>query len=206
VFAYTTAANVVERPDGVKIAACFIAAIVATSLLSRVWRSTELRAAEVVLDAPAARFVDEAAARGVVRLIANHPDDRTPREYLLKEREEREASHIPPGEPVLFAEVTVRDASEFAPVLTVRGEEIGGHRVLRAEGSSVPNALAAILLCVRDRTGTQPHIYFGWTEGNPLKYLARFILFGEGDIAPVTHEILRRAEPDPTRRPAIHVG
>jgi hypothetical protein len=206
VFAYTTLANVVERPDGVRIASFFIAAIVVTSLVSRVWRSTELRATETVLDPVAERFVDEAAERGIVRVIANHPDDRTPREYLLKEREEREASHIPPGQSVLFLEVTVRDASEFAPVLTVHGEEIGGYRVLRADGSSIPNAIAAVLLSIRDRTGTQPHIYFGWSEGNPLKYLARFVLFGEGDIAPVTHEVLRRAEPDPKRRPAIHVG
>lgn len=206
VFVYTTAVNVVERPDGVKIASFFIGAIVLTSLVSRVWRSTELRTTEVVLDPIAARFIDEAAERGVIRIIANHPDDRTAREYLLKEREERTASHIPPGQPVLFLEVDVRDASEFAPVVTVKGVEIGGYRVLRAEGASIPNTIAAVLLAIRDRTGIQPHIYFGWTEGNPLKYLARFVLFGEGDIAPITHEVLRRAEPDPKRRPAIHVG
>ena len=47
-----------------------------------------------------------------------------------------------------------------------------------------------------------PHAYFGWAEGNPLKYLARFIFFGEGDIAPTTREILRKAEPDPAKSPA----
>ncbi|MFM9106299.1 MAG: amino acid transporter, partial [Chloroflexota bacterium] len=206
VFAYTTIVNVVERPDGVKIASFFIAAIVVVSFISRALRSTELRADEVRFDAAAGQFIRDAAESGPLRLIANHPDERTSREYLLKESEEREANHIPFGDPVLFLEVEIRDASDFAGLVMVRGEEISGFRVLRVEAASVPNAIAAVLLAVRDRTGRRPHAYFGWTEGNPLKYLSRFVLFGEGDIAPMTREILRKAEPRSGLRPAIHVG
>jgi hypothetical protein len=205
IFLYTIGSTIHSQPEGLMIAAVFIGAIVLTSLISRVYRSTELRVGAIEMDETARRFVDE-ASRGTVRLIANHPDDRTPREYLLKEREQRADSHIPPGEPVLFLEVSVADASEFAPTLRVTGHDIGGYRVLRAEGAAIPNAIAAFLLYLRDITGKRPHIYFGWTEGNPLKFLARYILFGEGDIAPLTHEVLRQAEPDPQRRPAIHVG
>jgi len=206
IFVYTTAVTVVQDPGGLQIAALFILAIVVVSLVSRVMRSTELRTTEVVFAPAALAFLEQASTAGPVRLIANHPDQRNSREYLLKEREEREASHIPFGDPVLFLEVTVRDASEFASGIRVDGEEVHGFRVLKVEAASVPNAIAAVLLAVRERTGRRPHAYFGWTEGNPLKYLARFVLFGEGDIAPVTHEILRKAEPDPGRRPLVHVG
>ena len=205
-FVYTLAVTIIADPEGLQIALIFIGAIVVVSLISRTLRSTELRAATVEFDDLALRFLTDAAAAGELRIIANHPDDRTPREYLLKEREEREASNIPHGDPVLFLEVTVADASEFAPTIRVLGQSIEGYRILRAIGASIPNTIAAVLLGIRDRTGCRPHVYFGWTEGNPLKYLARFVLFGEGDIAPVTHEVLRRAEPDPERRPAIHVG
>jgi hypothetical protein len=206
VFAYTLVANVIERPDGIKIASFFIAAIVIVSLISRALRSTELRTSAVEFDETAERWIAEASPRGTMRFIANHPDERNTREYLLKERGERRASHIPLGDPVVFLEVTVRDASEFAAPVRVSGEEIGGFRVLRAEGTAVPNTLAAVLLAIRDRMRKPPHAYFGWAEGNPLKYLARFIFFGEGDIAPTTREILRKAEPNPAQRPVVHVG
>jgi hypothetical protein len=206
VFAYTTVANVIERPDGVKIASLFIAAIIVTSFISRALRSTELRVTKVVLDETARRFIAEASRGDVVRIVPNHPDERDWREYAVKEAEERDDHNIPPDAPLLFYEVYVTDASEFAPTLYVTGEQIDEFHVLRAQSASISNAIAAFLLHVRDTTGKIPHAYFGWTEGNPLLFVLRFLLFGDGDIAPVTREVLRRAEPHPERRPMVHVG
>jgi hypothetical protein len=206
VFVYALASNVYERPDGITISLIFIGAIIAISLVSRVQRSTELRQERIEVDETAQRFIEEAAERGEIHLVAHRRRTGTEEEYARKEREQREDNHIPREEPILFLEVKVEDASEFTDVLEVRGVEVGGHKVLRSVSSVVPNAIAAFLLHLRDTTGKSPHCYFGWTEGNPIVYLIRFILFGEGDTAPVTHEVLREAEPNPEKRPAIHVG
>jgi hypothetical protein len=208
VFIYTLVANVIERPEGIKIASFFIIAIVVISLISRLWRTTELRAVSIELDETARRFVDEASKGEKLHIIAHRhrrPND-DPDEYANTEQDQREDNHVPEDIPILFLEVDVDDPSEFEEVLKVRGVEVGSYKVLRTESSVVPNAIAALLLHLRDTTGKEPHCYFGWTEGNPIVYLFRYVLLGEGDIAPVAHEVLREAEPDRKRRPAIHVG
>lgn len=206
VFIYTTVVNIIERPDGVKIASFFIGAIILTSLVSRVWRSTELRVERFELDETAQRFLDDAKHNGPIRIIANRKAKGDEHEYRVKEREVREDTHIPTNDKVIFLEINVRDPSEFVDVMKIHGVEIGKYRILRADSTAVPNAIAAFLLYVRERTNKIPHAYFGWAEGNPIHYLIRFILFGEGDIAPVTREVLRQAEHNPERRPGIHVG
>ncbi len=204
-FAYTTVTNVIERPDGVKIAAWFIGAIIASSLVSRVMRSTELRIERVDADATVRQFLDD-SGDGSVRIIANRPDKGDVAEYDKKFRDAQESHHLGPHERVLFLEVQPGDASEFADVLEVTGVEVGPFRVMRCTSPAIPNAIAALLLYCRDRTGRIPHAYFGWTEGNPIVYLLKFLAFGEGDTAPVTREVLRQAERLPDRRPRIHVG
>ncbi|MEU1785535.1 amino acid transporter [Streptomyces sparsogenes] len=206
VFVYTTGANVVERPDGVKIGACFIAGIVGLSLMSRVARAFELRVSHVELDPLAERFVRDTAHR-TIRFIANEPDSRDLAEYRDKLHQIRADNDLPLEEDLIFVEVTVSDPSEFETELRVCGEVLHGrYRVLTLVSSSVPNALAAMLLHVRDLTGQRPHIYFEWTEGNPIAHFLRFFLFGAGEVAPVTREVLREAEPDRARRPHVHVG
>ncbi|RYX80536.1 amino acid transporter [bacterium] len=206
VFLYTTAQNIHERPEGLIVASFFIFSIVAISILSRVYRTTELRVDRFDIDRLARQFIDD-ANRGTVRIIANEPNERDETEYRLKEKEQREDNHIPPADPVIFAEVKVRDASDFGGVVQVSGEERFGYRILRIDATTIPNALAALMLHIRDtHNGKIPHIYFSWTEGNPLIYVLKYLAFGEGDVAPVTREVLREAEPDPEKRPGVHVG
>src|SRR4051794_6278641 len=144
VFVYTLVANVIERPDGIRIASFFIIAIVVTSVVSRVSRTTELRQERIELDETARSFIDDARRRGEIHIIAHRrrPDD-DPEEYARKLWEQRSDNQISPQNPTLFLEIDVDNPSEFEDVLEVRGVDVAGYRVLRAENSTVPNAIAA---------------------------------------------------------------
>jgi len=206
IFTYTTIANVVERPDGVKIAACFIAGILIISLLSRLYRAFELRVTHVEADTVASTFMRECGRRKI-RLIANEPDRRDASEYRDKITQILTDNDLADDSDVIFVEVTVVDASDFETELHLHGEVLHHrYRVLSVRSSSVPSAIAALLFYIRDTSGRRPHIYFEWTEGNPAANFIRYLIFGQGEVAPVTREMIRQAEPDRNRRPHVHVG
>jgi hypothetical protein len=207
VLVYALVANVIEKPDGITISACFILGIVIISLVSRVTRTTELRADRIEFDEVARRFVTESLANDRrLNIVANQRQAGDVEEYDLKEKAVRAMNPVPGKADVLFLEIDVVDPSDFSEELCVRGVEVGAHRILRADSPAVPNAIAAILLALRDATGVRPHAHFEWAEGNPLGHLFRYLLLGRGDTAPVVREIIREVEPDPNRRPGIHVG
>ncbi|AXJ09721.1 amino acid transporter [Arthrobacter sp. PM3] len=205
VFIYTTVANIFERPEGIRIAAFFIVGIIVISLLSRIRRSFELHATHVRMDTRALEFL-AANETGPIALIAHEPLRLSAEAYRDKLTSAIEVSHLPVDYRALFLEVVVDDSSDFETELEVRGVIRHGYQILEVHGPVVPNTIASVLLHIRDVTGLMPHIYFRWTEGNPVSNLLRFLAFGEGEIAPVTREVLREAEPDVTRRPWVHVG
>ena len=205
VFAYTTFSNMVQRPEGIKIASVFIALTIVSSLTSRALRSTELRITEVKFDEAAQEFLRNDHDQ-IIRFLGHRPQLSDEDTYARADAAARFVHNIRDDEQVIFLEIATQDSSEFEACLNVRGVKVGKHEILRASSPAVPNAIAAVLLHVCDLTKKMPHIYFKWMEGNPVANMFRFLLMGEGDVPPVTREILRKKIEDPHKRPFVHVG
>ncbi|MEO5534927.1 MAG: amino acid transporter [Pseudolysinimonas sp.] len=207
VLGYALVANIIEKPDGIAISGLFILGIVVISLISRISRSTEIRAESVEFDETARHFLEDSLRHdGKVSVIANRREAGDHEEYAAKEKAQRRMNPVPGRADILFLEIDVIDPSEFREVIRVHGVEVDGHRILRSDSPAVPNAIAAILIAIRDATDVRPHAYFEWSEGNPVFHLMRYLLLGRGDTAPVVREILRELDADPDDRPIVHVG
>ena len=207
IFLYTTVANVIERPEGVRIATLFIIGIMTTSIVSRIRRSFQLRATSVTLDDNALQFVTEDSdSYGIIQIVSHGPDGDNETEYRDKIRDERRYSHIPSRAPIIFLEVYPSDSSDFEEDLVVHGVTKYGYRMLKVVSGNIPNTIAAVLLEIRDQTGTVPDVYFEWTQGNPISNMFKFLITGTGEIGSVTREVLREAETQVKRRPSVHVN
>jgi prepilin signal peptidase PulO-like enzyme (type II secretory pathway) len=207
IFVYTAFANMSESPEGVHIALFFISAILIASVLSRAIRSTELRVDKVIWDDQAKEFINNALEShwGEIRLL---PHRCGMKDHKQKEQRSRHVHSIQQEEgDFIFVEVELSDSSDFSnECLQVTGHKEGPYNILRCSSPAIPNAIAAIMLDIRNTTGKPPHAYFGWAEGHPIAYTLKYIFLGEGETAMVTREIVRSLELDDRRRPVIHVG
>jgi hypothetical protein len=204
IFTYTTVMNMVQRPEGLHIACFFILSVFVISFISRAKRSTELRARKVEFDSVAEKVLEKFHGQPMF-LVAHAPERRDYPTAAALARQEHylDLEHIA---DLVFLEIRVGDASEFTEdKLVVQGFIEDQWCGLRCTSAAVPNALASILLEIRNRFGKVPHLFVNWTEGNPLFYVLKYLFLGDGETAPVTREILRQAESDPKRRPKIHV-
>jgi hypothetical protein len=207
VLLYALAENIIEKPDGIAISGVFILGIIVVSLVSRISRTTELRVDHIEFDHTARRWISDSLRHDqALNIIANKRKTGAAEEYAEKEQEQRGMNPVPGPADILFLEIDIDDPSDFSDVLRVRGADVSGHRVLRVASPAAPNAIAAVLLALRDATGVRPHCYFEWSEGSPLMHLLRYLILGRGDTPPVVREIIRQTEPDPALRPGIHVG
>jgi hypothetical protein len=205
IFVYTTLMNIQERPEGLKISCMFIAAILLVSFVSRATRSTELRISGVELDAVAEEIIRSAGGESV-RLIPRRPKIAGVEDLDRIDCLVRRVHGLPPHARIVFLEVERTDASEFVDHLKVQGHRVKDHCVLSTRSPMVANSIAALLIHIEKMTGRVPHIYFKWKEGNPVANIFRFLFLGEGDAAPLTHEVLRKAVPEIARRPIVHVS
>jgi hypothetical protein len=205
IFIYTTLVNIYERPEGLKISCMFIFTMIFTSLISRAFRSTELRIIGVHLDPEAQTFVAENPHK-TIRLIACKPRNNTDKDREQAKAEVRKMYGLSPETPIYFVLVERGNTSDFTEYLEVHGVRESRDRIFRATSAAVPNSIAALLIYLKQATGCIPHAYFHWTDVNPVVNVMRYIFLGEGDTAPLTHEVLRRAIKDPAQRPVIHVS
>jgi hypothetical protein len=204
VFVYTTIANVVEKPDGLKIAAFFIFGILVTSFWSRWSRSRELRFAGFRLPDPATQLMWDTIRHLDLTVLVPHRPGR--RSLASKEAQIRREHRIPRDLMIVFVEVVLADASEFVnqPVLEVKEED--GRYVMKITGAaSIAHTLAAVALEMA-KVGRPPEIHFGWTDDSPVSGTLGFLLFGEGNVPWLVRDLIRRAEPDEARRPLIIIA
>ena len=113
VFVYTTVSNVIERPDGVKIGACFVLAIVTVSIASRIKRVFELRATEIELRRRRARSSSATAHGARSGWSPTRPTRATPTSTSTRSASSGATTTSRSDPDVIFVEVTVVDAERL---------------------------------------------------------------------------------------------
>ena len=195
VFFYTLIANVIERPDGVIIASCFIFLLLTLSGISRYRRATEMRVSEF-------EFVDEESERlwnairdKKVNIVPHHSNDRQYRVELKRKVE----AHFKIRGPMAFLYVRLLDnRSEFYSCLRVKAQPEGNDYVIEAYGAA---AIANTVAFLTDELNPIS-VILGLTQRNLMKQSLAFVFLGEGETGLLVYSVLVKfweANPKPDR-------
>jgi hypothetical protein len=183
VFAYTLVENVIERPDGVIIAAVFIFIVLTVSFISRFQRSTELRVAELTFDNERSAEWWPKITGKRVHLVPLRTNTAAARARKL--REIRKYYSI--QGPVAFIHVTLLDnRSEFLSDLRLRVTPEEDNFVIDVHGA---NALANTIAYISELIDPRS-IFLGLTRENLMNQAMRYVLWGEGETGLMVYTIL----------------
>jgi hypothetical protein len=199
VFAYTTVANVIERPDGIIIASVIILFILTVSGASRYIRSTELRVAgSSFVDAESKDLWESMAGRKVnlVPIRRLDPDSR-------KERIAKIRAHYKLHGPLAFLHVILLDnRSEFLSPLSIKvTHEDSAYLVEVSQAVAIANAVAYLSEALHPIS-----ILIGLSRQNLMRQSIRFFLFGEGETGLMVYAVLQKywaSTPEEDERPFI---
>jgi len=204
IFVAIALAVAVRSASGLGIAAAFIVAILAMSVVSRALRADELRTIGFDFRDEQARFLWDSLRLADFPALVPHRPGRSDR--AVKERQIRAEHQLDPGADIVFLEVHTDDPSDFyqRPVIEVIHEDT--RFVIRLSGCvSVAHAIAAATLEL-SRDSKPPGVHFGWPEMDLLSASWSYFAFGEGNIPWKVRDLIERGEPDPSKRPRVIVG
>lgn len=204
-FALMACGIVIYNPSSVWITGLFIAAIVSTSMASRMWRAREFRFEEFDFESEETRRLwDRVRHLEYSVLVPIRPGGRS--DLDAREKFIRSRHRVDDDVPIIFLEVELGDPSDFMqrPLMAIR-EERSRFMIRVTRCVSIAHVVVAVGLefC---KVGEPPEIHFGWSDQTPLAATFKFLLFGEGNVPWLVQDLLRRIELDHAKRPRVVVG
>lgn len=206
VFAGSLGVVVWAQPGGLKMALWFVGLTLLVSVVTRFFRTTELRFRGFEFaDAESGRLWQDVVVQDYPVIVPVRSMDMGGC-IEEKEVEIRRFHRLPPGMPILFLQAELADPSDFyhLPLMRV-GRENGRVIAHVSRCASIPHVIAAAALDAA-KCGVVPEIHFGWSAENPLTANLHFVLFGHGNVPWMVYELIRAADSPADRKPRVLVG
>ncbi len=204
VFAVSGLSIAIDRPAALVMTGAFIVVVLGVSIVTRVWRSTELRFGGFTFaDADSKTEWEKLCASDFPILVPIRGNGHTLAE---KELQIRTLHRVPATMPIMFLQAMVTDASDFSQSPVMRVTRENGRVLIHIAGCvAIPHALAAAALQI-SAAGAVPEVHFGWSNENPITANLHFVLFGIGNVPWMVHNLIRRSDVPDARKPRVVVG